>query len=231
MATSDSAAAYMVTTAADTSVYLLSGAEWEELVGSLGPGQQVEDFGFTNAAQGLLVLDSPTAGAPAQGELFLTRDAGATWEEVDFSVTALPGQCRAANLTMTAGDQGAALGNTIVQIILGTSGAPCSMDGYPVVTLSGPDQPAATIARPSPSSYIFQARPDIPVVINEGTPASFYLSDTDNPQGDASSCPEFTALTASLPGGTMSSSIDLTMCALPPLVSAVVEGVNGLSVG
>gem|GEM_PF-4149426 len=231
MATSDSGAAYMVTTAADTSVYLLDGAEWEALVGSLGPGQQVKDFGFTNVAQGLLVLDSPTSGARAQGELYLTRDAGATWEEVDFSITAPPGQCLVANLSMAAGVQGAALGNTIAQIILQTRGAPCSMEGYPVVTLSGADGYAATTAQPSPSSYIFQARPEIPVVISEGTPASFYLSDTDAPQGDASSCPEFTSLTVSVPGGTMSSSIDLSMCTLPPLVSIVVEGVHGLSAG
>ncbi|HEU5001841.1 MAG TPA: DUF4232 domain-containing protein [Actinomycetota bacterium] len=216
----------LAVTSATTSVFLLNGQAWDQVFGPAGAGQPVADFGFTNNFQGLLILGNPS-GATGPGDgLYLTADAGETWRLVDFTATALPGPCSAGNLTLKPGSTMFGLGNTAFSLYFETTGAPCSLHGYPGVTAEGSgNRPLATATR-SPTSYMVQPHPDVPVVVSPGHPATFYISDTDNPAGGATSCPTTTRLVVFPPGATATVSVttQLSLCSLPPVVSPVFPG-------
>ena len=233
VATAGSSTAYVVTGGTGALVSVLNGTAWQPVFGPIGDGQPVSDFGFTNAAQGLLVLGEPEGKTGPGDGLYLTRDGGSTWQLIDFSVSSLPSRCRAAGLQVSVGQTVTALGNTATAVILRTGGAPCSLSGYPGVTVQGAGGSPSAVARWAAFSYLVEQRPLLPVVLSPEHPATFFLSDTDSPTGGATTCPTITRLIVYAPGSyhTITATTKLTLCALPPTVSPVYPGVQGPGLG
>ncbi len=222
---------FFISTFADTTASEFDGTIWQTVFGA-GYGQPVTDFGFTNAAQGLLVLGNPN-GATGPGDgLYLTRDGGGLWTLTDFSVSSLPPPCQASQLTLAEENSWSASNNTASAFVFETSGPPCSLYGYPGVTVEGPNGSPHSVATRAADSFVVQPRPEIPVVVAPGAPATFFLSDNDNPAHGATTCPLFNQIIVYPPGdtATVSSSVELTLC-VPPLVSPVVAGVQTAGLG
>lgn len=222
---------FVTSTFADTQVSAPASAGWTNVFHA-GDGQPVTDFGFTNDAQGLLVLGNP-AGMTGPGDgLYLTSNGGATWTPVDFSLSSLPPTCNPAQLQIHQGTTGAAAGSTAVAFELHTSGQPCSLYGYPGVSFESTTGQTLAVATRASQSMLVQARPELPVVLTASTPATFFISGSDNPVNGATTCPTSASMVVYPPGATQSISVPVafSLCT-GATVSIVVPGVQNFFLG
>jgi hypothetical protein len=141
----------------------------------------------------LPLLALVAAFAPACGG----GDDGSTSDQATSSST--PANCRAGALHVTAGKGGVATGHVSSSFLIRNSGeTPCTLRGYPNVTLLDANGKPLDVAVKQVASDFFGPVPDRAVSIPAGGQASFRLV-TSNGGEDVSGCPKTQKARVELP--------------------------------
>jgi hypothetical protein len=143
--------------------------------------------------------------------------------------------CVGAQVEVGAGQGGAGLGHIGVPITFTNVGTnPCTLYGYPgVAGLNQYDQ-QVTQARRTFSGYLggLYSSPNGPaptVFLSPGQTASALVEGTDNPIGNATSCPLYNALLVTPPNTTTSVRLTVSLPGCSQIeVHPVVPGTNGI---
>lgn len=140
--------------------------------------------------------------------------------------------CEPGDTELIAGYGGAGLGHWDVPFLLVDPGARhCTFKGYPRVRLFVNSTKRWVVARRTPSGYLggLQFGQQVHRIdLNVDSVASFLLEGTDNPVGNATSCPSFVRIEVALPGWPTSANLpfDASACTVPE-VHPLVAGPTG----
>lgn len=126
--------------------------------------------------------------------------------------------CAAADLRLAVGGGDAGMGHRLTTLALRNAGtAPCTMSGYPTVTLLDDKGQALTAVRavPSAGGYLVQGRAATPVEVRPGQAAWFDLAWTVIPHEDEGEtvCPSARTVRVVAPGAA--AAIDLPLAFTP----------------
>lgn len=179
------------------------------------------------ASVGLYVYDHHDA-TPSPSTTSTTTSSTSTSTTTTTSTTVATAACTGGDFTGSLGSGGGAAGTVFVTATLtNSSGAACTIDGWPTVTLlSGSTSLKAHLIDSSSEFSAIGGVPSTPqpLTIASGGTAQFAFAFSSVPAGAQTSCPSATTVLLTIGSSTSSSSLDLTdageiaPCGLPPSV-------------
>lgn len=157
-----------------------------------------------------------TTASPSSSSTTTTSTAAAT-----------ASTCQSSQLKVTEAKGGAAAGTIEVPFSIANTGSqPCSLDGYPTLTLVGPSGDLSAQVSHEGQGEVFQVAPaTVTLPANSSEAAAFVLAYSDVPSGGQTSCPKVDEIEAALPGETSAVGFSQTFypCGAPNIdVSAVI---------
>ena len=173
---------------------------------------------------------TPTSAAPS-------TTAPAPTSTTTTTTVASLSRCTAAQLQVSAGQQGAGLGHEGGAILFENVGtSTCSLQGYPGVAGLSTTGAQAVQAERTPQGYLgglssSSATPPLVVLQPHGV-ASALAEGTDMPTGTETSCPTYHSLLVTPPTSTHSTKVAMGLPGCSPIeVHPVVPGPTGQQAG